>query len=127
MYCKTRQREWNRRAACPCLATASLPDKERNVRRQLQHTGQARFHFLILTPFVRVVSPVAFLRLTSFCPLDPLQRSRPKIQFAFCLGIRHASHLSPVNRIRTTGQLSFLAQSFLLSFAFCDDAIPVCA
>jgi len=34
---------------------------------------------------------------------DPLQRSRLKIQVAFCLGIRHASHLSPVvNRIRTT-------------------------
>src|SRR4029453_2984476 len=31
---------------------------------------------------------------------DPLQRSRLKIQFAFCLGIRYASHLSPVvNRI----------------------------
>ena len=35
--------------------------------------------------------------------IDPLQRSRLKIQFAFCLGIRYASHLSPVvNRIRTT-------------------------
>src|SRR4029453_12214463 len=34
---------------------------------------------------------------------DPLQRPRLKIQVAFCLGIRHASHLSPVvNRIRTT-------------------------
>jgi hypothetical protein len=34
---------------------------------------------------------------------DPLQRSRLKIQFAFCLGIRYASHLSRVvNRIRTT-------------------------
>jgi len=34
---------------------------------------------------------------------DPLQRSRLKIQFAFCLGVRYASHLSPVvNRIRTT-------------------------
>src|SRR4030095_2962951 len=34
---------------------------------------------------------------------DPLQRSRLKFQFALCLGIRHASHLSPVvNRIRTT-------------------------
>src|SRR5439155_9902132 len=34
---------------------------------------------------------------------DPLQRSRLKIQVAFCLGVRQASHLSPVvNRIRTT-------------------------
>jgi hypothetical protein len=34
---------------------------------------------------------------------DPLQRPRLKIQFAFCLGIRHPAHLSPVvNRIRTT-------------------------
>ena len=34
---------------------------------------------------------------------DPFQRPRLKIQFAFCLGIRYASHLSPVvNRIRTT-------------------------
>ena len=34
---------------------------------------------------------------------DPLKRPRLKIQFAFCLGIRYASHPSPVvNRIRTT-------------------------
>jgi len=34
---------------------------------------------------------------------DPFQRLRLKIQFAFCLGIRYASHLSPVvNNIRTT-------------------------
>src|SRR5262245_65109080 len=40
---------------------------------------------------------------------DPLQRSRLKIQFAFCLGIRYASHLSPVvNRIRTTRFQSIL-------------------
>jgi len=32
---------------------------------------------------------------------DPLQPPRPKMQFALCLGVRHASHLSPVvNRIR---------------------------
>src|SRR5262245_61225167 len=40
---------------------------------------------------------------------DPLQRSRLKIQFAFGLGIRYASHLSPVvNRIRTTRFQSIL-------------------
>src|SRR5215813_7701257 len=40
---------------------------------------------------------------------DPLQRSRLKIQFAFCLGIRYASHLSPVvHRIRTTRFQSIL-------------------
>ena len=40
---------------------------------------------------------------------DPLQRSRLKIQFAFCLGIRYASHLSPiVNRIRATRFQSIL-------------------
>ena len=40
---------------------------------------------------------------------DPLQRSRLKIQFAFCLGIRYASHLSSVvNRIRTTRFQSIL-------------------
>jgi len=34
--------------------------------------------------------------------LDPFQRLRLKIQFAFCLGIRYASHLSPVvNNIAT--------------------------
>src|SRR5262245_46800335 len=27
---------------------------------------------------------------------DPLQRSRLKMQFAFCLGVRYASHLSPI-------------------------------
>jgi len=43
------------------------------------------------------------LDLSPFCPFEPLQRSWLKIQFAFCLGIRYASHLSPVvNRIRTT-------------------------
>jgi hypothetical protein len=40
---------------------------------------------------------------------DPLQRSRLKIQFAFCLGVRCASHLSPVvNRIGTTRFQSIL-------------------
>ena len=40
---------------------------------------------------------------------DPLQRPRLKIQFASCLGIRYASHLSPiVNRIRTTRFQSIL-------------------
>jgi hypothetical protein len=39
----------------------------------------------------------------------PLQRPRLKIQFAFCLGIRYASHLSPVvNRIRATRFQSIL-------------------
>ena len=40
---------------------------------------------------------------------DPLQRPRLKIQFAFCLGVRCASHLSAVvNRIGATRFQSIL-------------------
>lgn len=46
---------------------------------------------------------VRYLDLSPFCPFNPLQGPRLKIQFAFCFGIRYASHLSAVvNRIRTT-------------------------
>jgi hypothetical protein len=51
----------------------------------------------------RLLVNVKCLDLSPFCPFNPLQRSRLKIQFAFCLGIRYASHLSAVvSRIRTT-------------------------
>src|SRR5262249_17197883 len=44
-----------------------------------------------------------FCRIPYFLLLDPLQRSRLKIQVAFCFGIRNASHLSAVvNRICPT-------------------------
>jgi hypothetical protein len=48
------------------------------------------------------IAPWYRLRITRPGVNDPLQRSRLKRQFVFGLGIRHASHLSPVvHRIRT--------------------------
>jgi hypothetical protein len=50
-----------------------------------------------------IISEMLVVNSTPFSVNDPFQRSRLKIQVAFCLGVRHASHLSPVvNRIRTT-------------------------
>ena len=58
-------------------------------------------------PPTRPAAPVTRMGFAMLIPPaivnDPLQRSRLKIQVAFCLGVRHTSHLSPVvNRIRTT-------------------------
>src|SRR5499426_4525082 len=45
---------------------------------------------------------------------DPLQRSRLKMQFAFGLGIRYASHLSPVvHRIRTPTRVQSVLNRYL--------------
>src|SRR4028119_812843 len=44
----------------------------------------------------------------------PFQRSRLKIQFAFCFGIRYTSHLSTVvNSIRTTFHLQSILNRYL--------------
>ena len=73
--------------------------------------GVQRLPRLAVTHYFCELFPSYFLIFTSLHAIrsrvlsvsDPLQRSRLKVQFAFCLGIRCASHVGPIiNRIRTT-------------------------
>src|SRR5918996_1772122 len=84
------------------MVAASELGSERvsNERERMSQSFSPRASLQCNHASPRLRTPAShFLLLTSHLLLrgcDPLQRSRLKIQFAFCLCIRCASHLSPV-------------------------------
>src|SRR5262249_13476210 len=91
----------------PMLSQVALED------RQIWCAASTRAGDLGLQPEADVEPSAEQITAVRSSP-DPLQGSRLKIQFAFCLGVRYASHLSPVvNRIRTTTRFQSILNRYL--------------